>query len=751
MATHVTGSSGGGSTNASSTSIAKDGGHDAFEWLIIHVVLPGTSAAMQPRSSSSSTTGTAATRGWMKGSQTLLEKIKSDFNGTSKSAKDHVVQIRVPASHPDLATLSPPVPLTPPIISEPQSESEAAWQELISKAKNLILASFDARVSQYEEDVREKDAQRALPGWNFCTFFLLKEGLARAFESVGLVEDALAIYDELDCGLDSVTGEEGTAVGGFEKWTIEISDILKEALARRARLLKGETLEDLSESEFYLDNKPASSSKKGYRELILSNQISEFDFRTYIFARQLVLLLRLGGPASVDGEDLHALAEICRRGVAFINSVARVLQVDIKNAWDTISKEDEGPEKPANSTIQQISSAIVSSWRYAVAQQLIEETASRDVPLFPAKAAPPGGFPRRTSSLPATPTGENFPWQQALTPKHPPDSASLPKTGLEPLAGGRGELLELMRNTLEGLAVKRGWFDERQGWLTSPGLESAKMEEIDLNDDAPKSESEESKTPEGSLVAGILEKSVFKAMLSTEEFYKLSQELAENALKHFVLAGRERWAMKVQTDMVGLKFARGDVKGAVDNLDNLTKFYASEHWGSLETSLLIIQAKCLKQLERKQDYLKVLLKLLSKSAGQEREKFETRPGTAGPRIRNDEDEFLPVEGYVREVVALGREVETELSVDMNLFFSDVKVDQYPRSLEETDGFVLTLSMRYLLKEEIDIDGIKVKLVCANGQQKDVVLERGPAKIRKGIVKLDLTTNVYLLVHRKVLC
>lgn len=40
--------------------------------------------------------------------------------------------------------------------------------------KEGIVATFDANVSLYEDDVRRADSQRQLPGWNYLTFFLQK-------------------------------------------------------------------------------------------------------------------------------------------------------------------------------------------------------------------------------------------------------------------------------------------------------------------------------------------------------------------------------------------------------------------------------------------------------------------------------------------------------------------------------------------------------------------------------------------------
>ena len=126
-----------------------------------------------------------------------MEKLRSDFNSSSKGAPDRIAQIRIAINDVPYDVLPRLVPAVPSGSWETAQDAENAWSDLLAKFKSLILTSFDRRVAQYEEDIKEKAGQRSLPGWNFCTFFILKEGLARGFESVGLVEDALVGYDEL--------------------------------------------------------------------------------------------------------------------------------------------------------------------------------------------------------------------------------------------------------------------------------------------------------------------------------------------------------------------------------------------------------------------------------------------------------------------------------------------------------------------------------------------------------------------------
>jgi hypothetical protein len=189
--------------------------------------------------------------------------------------------------------------------------------------------SFDLRVLQYEDDIREKDSQRALPGWNFCTFFTLKEGLARGFESVGLVEDALAIYDELSAGLDSALrdNESGAAQGTFLGDLGSQKKALLEMIDAQSDTPKLEQLTSQFRGTF---NQPLDLTNKDYRGEIVSSTISLFDFRLYIFARQRTLLLRLSAgsgnlqqarPSSAKSnskdDNLTFAAEVCKRAALF--------------------------------------------------------------------------------------------------------------------------------------------------------------------------------------------------------------------------------------------------------------------------------------------------------------------------------------------------------------------------------------------------------------------------------------------------
>ncbi|KAJ3011981.1 UNVERIFIED_CONTAM: Trafficking protein particle complex subunit 10 [Siphonaria sp. JEL0065] len=75
----------------------------------------------------------------------VFDKIKSDFNKTAL--------INLKPTHP---------------------KDETIWTDFFIKLRELILSSFNGKLLQYDEDTRRLDAQRLLPGWNYCQFFILK-------------------------------------------------------------------------------------------------------------------------------------------------------------------------------------------------------------------------------------------------------------------------------------------------------------------------------------------------------------------------------------------------------------------------------------------------------------------------------------------------------------------------------------------------------------------------------------------------
>lgn len=217
------------------------------EWVIVYVV---RSDARNP------------TTNFFQMKSNVLDKIRADFN-TDK--KDRCVQLAWPVA----------------------KDNPAAWAELLSKVRDGLLSAFDTAVSQRDDEVRRSESQQSMPGWNFCTFFILKESLAASFEGMNLSEDSLQCYDELELSFAHVLREKNLSWFG----TLIIPGPKDDSMP----LL--------------------SITKKPYRDLIVANTVSVFDLRIYMLARQCNLLGKMG-----------KVTDVCNKVAMFLTSFGRHLR-----------------------------------------------------------------------------------------------------------------------------------------------------------------------------------------------------------------------------------------------------------------------------------------------------------------------------------------------------------------------------------------------------------------------------------------
>ncbi|KAE9984706.1 hypothetical protein EG327_004917 [Venturia inaequalis] len=769
-------------SQSSSSKSAQDN-HDAFEWLILHVVVPNTAAASQPRSSGntakvegSQSEKSGSSKGLLgRSSNTILEKIKADFNVSSKSAPDRVSQIRVqPDELPQHILASKPAS-SPVDYEEGGSERAIAWHDLITKLKSLILSSFNLRVSQYEEDIRERNAQSALPGWNFCTFFMLKEGLARGFESVGLVDDALVGYDELSLGLDHAIQDHQNGVASsrsdsFLAFTEELKQLLEKIKDDKPIAPAWET-----------GAKVISPFRKAYPEMILTTNISVFDFQCYIFARQMTILLRMGilhsselaslrqdttsvtAPrqlSEAETDDLAPLSELCDRTSTFIASISRVMRDDLLHAAKSLST------KPPISVIDN----IVSSWAFAIADQILESTNSSSLlsvqdqtfQEHPEKSrflAEKGSRPARRSSLAHKKTAPQNPvaildrvGEKVLSKplsEHPVSQA----TDLETLAGHRADLFMLQRQILERLAASKTWLIGLRKLRDQTSSKSGDMKEVDLSDMSETTENESSITPDPSSndhpLQGVSQATIFSALTDVDRFRKVYEELTNYSLAHYLTATRKNAIERLIADLALVKFESGDYVAAATYLSRVAPVYSEHQWGMIESSLARVHAECLKKLNRRDDYIQMLLNLLARSVSREKSYLELRQrkrplvNSSGPW--QDED-LMDTESSLDELVSYSEALPYDRYVAMERFFSDINVEPHVRHFEDRDGFSLQIKFRHVLHESLTVDKTVLRLKMADdGSTREISLENSDAvELKTGINSISVHTNVTIL-------
>lgn len=577
-------------------STSKQERHDAYEYLILHVVVPGTPAAAQPKTSkhisveaSESTDSVNSKSKWTgKSSSTIFDKLRADFSSSSKTPYERVVQIRLLDPSKPNAVLSP-------------FELEQQWLDLVEKLKAAILHSFDVRVAQYEDDIRERESQRTLPGWNFCTFFILKEGLARGFENVGLLEDALRIYEELDLGLDAVINDQAKAnadaTNALLPYATDLKDTIRNVLEKNREKEQSLPLSLQGWVAAEANRFPWRIERRDYQQMILTNQVSALDFRIYIFIRQIQILLRqsslsAAAPRSkTSGRqqglrwDADLLSEVCERSIKFSNLAARNLRQDLLAAW---GGQQGLPEEEFQ--VQEVAiDNIVASWKWASLLQTLAEC-------------------QIVNSLSALSTRENGHAEdgELFSPKDIANSRvraesvstvtsseSVNGTAPDIFAGLRivkGNKSELLFHAAELFAMLRTIFLQLCG---QAGMLSFLQENV-------RSEASQQDIVRAGLLAPSL-----RSMLQSEETalgtYKL---LTVCACQCYTSASRSRASRQLLFDLAKLEMHNGNHEAAASWLDAIPEFLESPPKTRTEKSMLELYINCLRTAGRNADLVK---------------------------------------------------------------------------------------------------------------------------------------------------
>ncbi|KAI4199656.1 MAG: hypothetical protein LQ350_004447 [Teloschistes chrysophthalmus] len=742
--------------------------HDAFEWLIVHVILPDDGRSIS-RASNTVNTDTKASK---RGSAAVTEKVRADFNGSSKTAVDRVAQIQITRDSESV----------PP--ARNNEEPLAGWEDFISKTKALVLSSFDLRVTQYEEDIKERDAQRSIPGWNFNTFFVLKEGLARGFESVGLVEDALTGYQELALGLTSIIeieDDEGQRGDHFKSFTDEFSAELKQALQtetpQRQRFKKESTVisffgnSQTNDKGHILGSNILDTNRKPFRELILANEISIFDFRCYLFAKEVSLLLRLanvsGSPdlkessasgsvetARSESQDLLLLAEVCRRAMEFLAASGRMIRDDLRSSIHPLSRGHATPGLSSVSTFDDTIEDILACWTFSAAQRILQVTrtstltnqlqpllrnlSSSDEAPSPAQssAIDPNrvDLPRRTSSLPVHA-------HQATNPSSPdtfPSITSLDaacllpptslQTGTQELAAQHADLELLKRRIIADVGQRYGRFGIHgiRPQASDP-FRSDDMEEIALDG-----------TPSyiNGTQNGLQNQDLEQVPQSDESFSKAYEDLTAMALALNVVGERRRSAESLTADLASCRFRLKDYSTAASYFRQLATFYYNNDWMRLEISMLDMYAQCLQHLDRKTDFCQAGIQLLARFIS-----------ARGPPYRhggiNERGNSLPVGHYLRDVIDASARLQQTISAPLQNFFGHVSLDPYIRHFDNQDGFKTSLKLQNLMGARLEAQEVRVKIVRVDTDQHDEIWLRAETSevLQPGANSITVQTTV----------
>ncbi|XP_066249136.1 trafficking protein particle complex subunit 10 isoform X1 [Euwallacea similis] len=167
---------------------------------------------------------------------------------------------------------------------KPENKSAESWRGLVARVRHLLLVAYARAITRLEDHVRQQRERRNEPGWNFMKYFLLQEELAQVLEMLGLSDEALVQYDELDALFSQFVANCITC--NNSKWLSQFQHPLEKWQGLRL----------------------AST--------VLEEGPSLLEFRAYIFARQAQMLLLV-----------NKVWEMASRCLPFLHTCVRELTV----------------------------------------------------------------------------------------------------------------------------------------------------------------------------------------------------------------------------------------------------------------------------------------------------------------------------------------------------------------------------------------------------------------------------------------
>jgi trafficking protein particle complex subunit 10 len=303
------------------------------------------------------------------------------------------------------------------------------------------------------------------------------------------------------------------------------------------------------------------------------------------------------------------------------------------------------------------------------------------------------------------------------------------KSGKEFLAMQRALLVAMQRRILEGLAVRRelkiGWHSqESEGEMTEVDLEEEDEDEEDEEDNQNDSGKE--------TMAGVFDQTLFTAMSSLHSLRRAYEKLTEDALDLYFVAGQGKNFERMLADLAVLKYQSRDYAGAANFFSKIIPIYSQLQWHTLEREMLLMHAKCLKLLNRRDDYVRMLLGIISKAIS---EKLSMRSWASPLSIERIDIESQTIDGrsLIAELLACSSDLPYEVPVEMGIYFQNITVEPYIRHFEDKEGFQLSLKFRSPFRDQFTIDEATVHLEQQNetGSRKVSLKSDGPILVSKG--------------------
>jgi hypothetical protein len=158
-----------------------------------------------------------------------------------------------------------------------------------------------------------------------------------------------------------------------------------------------------------------------------------------------------------------------------------------------------------------------------------------------------------------------------------------------------------------------------------------------------------------------------------------------------------------------------------------------------------MHAKCLKVLNRKDDYIRMLLGLLAKSVQQN----SLRLRNLHLSLVSEDIEQYTIDGrnILPELLAYSAQLPYDITVDMATYFQNIAVDPYIRHYQERDGFFLKLKFKSSFATALQIDRAIVTLLSVDhGSSGEIVLESNGPELVSGSSTIKVHSHVRFVYY-----
>lgn len=147
-------------------------------------------------------------------------------------------------------------------------------------------------------------------------------------------------------------------------------------------------------------------------------------------------------------------------------------------------------------------------------------------------------------------------------------------------------------------------------------------------------------------------------------------------------------------------------------------------------SVLEMYAQCLRRLERNEQYINIAVQILAKVVRQT--KIVPQHQTRGY-----------ASGHLGGLISASKSVDQHISIPMDRYFGDIRLDPFLRHYESHDGFQLLLHFQYLMPEGLQAEKVRVRIITIGKDQRYEIwlATEGIQRMEPGTVKVLLGSNV----------